>query len=244
MKYKKCPVCGRMNPVRNAICEGDDCGESLIGVSVVNYTPAEQQPQFLDHDVRTVDACSPDTGSSAESGGILSTASRSAVSGSGYMRQCPSCKRVFPYRHKRCECGTSLVGAPPYVTVPTASSAESEQQACQMPKHVYVLRSEDGHTEIELEDGADIIIGREAAGADYLEGRDFVGRRHARIIVSGDSVSLEHMGLNPTLVNGRELKKNVPYSLNEGDLLAFGAHPYQTAHPRAAYFRLRRKTVE
>jgi len=73
--------------------------------------------------------------------------------------------------------------------------------------------------EIALQEGENI-LGREREAAAWLDVHS-VSRRHARIVVSGDTATLEDLGSkNGTFVKGRPVTKPTP--LQDGDLLRIG----------------------
>ena len=218
MKYKKCPVCGKMNLLRSKNCTNEVCGTSLMNAEIVNSETEKTQGASMPAQV-------PD----------ISTDNRKQPSLA--VRQCPDCGRVLPYRIKKCECGASLIAVPPM-----ASDSPAPKPVASQPESCYAFRSEDGKCEIPLRDGEDIILGRDAICADYLSTKRFVSGSHARIRVLGSNLTIEHIGkTNPTLVNGVKIERESPYSLNEGDLVAMGAQPGQGVCDSVGYFRVIRK---
>ena len=73
--------------------------------------------------------------------------------------------------------------------------------------------------EFPLRPGGEIVIGR-SADLDMVLVEDMVSRRHARIVVSGDSVSLADLGsTNGTFVNGQRITEA---EIKEGDRILIG----------------------
>ena len=226
MKCKRCPVCGVENDIRKLTCE---CGHSLLSVRVTGSqivtgtTDMQVQPQNA-HDPAVREAMP--TGMATPA-----TVSNQGVS-QAFMKQCPVCGKIVPYNTPSC-CNRSLAGIPPYT--PTRQEQPEEEDKC----IIYVLRSEDGKSKIELSEGDDVIIGREATGSDYLQTKHFVGRKQVRVSVNDGYLSIEHIGTtNPTLVNQEKLLPNTPRCINNNDLIVLGAHPNQSPQPDAAYYRV------
>ena len=67
------------------------------------------------------------------------------------------------------------------------------------------------------------LIGRSAANADYVLNDESVSRRHARLQVAGDTLTIEDSGsLNGTRLNGVDLSQGQPQPVAEGATLALG----------------------
>ena len=74
-------------------------------------------------------------------------------------------------------------------------------------------------SEFSLGNTAEIIVGR-ASDLDMVLVEDMVSRRHARIDVSDEQISIEDLGsTNGTFINGEKIKKS---SLKEGDRILIG----------------------
>ena len=221
MKYRICPTCGHRNALSNKYCEQCD-GESLLGL-----------PIFDSEDIESSTSMESSAEQKSEDANLESAALRPK-----FVRVCPNCKKRHPYSSKTCDCGELLIAV-----LPTACDETSDYQIKQESdmKPTFLLRSEDGKSEIRLKDGDEIVLGRNASCAGYLEAKLFVSGEHAQLHVSGSSVTIEHIGrTNPTLVNGTMLARNSPYTLNDGDLIALGAQPEQGVHSYAAYYRFMR----
>jgi DNA-binding winged helix-turn-helix (wHTH) protein len=77
-----------------------------------------------------------------------------------------------------------------------------------------------GRREIALAAGENV-LGREAGAVAWLESAS-VSRHHARIVITGDTATLEDLGSrNGTRVGGREVKAPVP--LADGDQIELGS---------------------
>jgi DNA-binding winged helix-turn-helix (wHTH) protein len=73
--------------------------------------------------------------------------------------------------------------------------------------------------QVRLEDG-EALVGREPPIAVWLNSGS-VSRRHARLVVNGESVSVEDLGSkNGTYVNGRQVTSRT--ELHDGDTVRFG----------------------
>ena len=223
MKCKKCPICGAENSIQMRICTS--CGYSLLSVKVTNSQPAaveKEQDQTKESSAESI--------AESLSADVETPSSNSTPH--GFMRQCPVCGKILPYSTQIC-CGQSLAGVPPY-TPSECDNLEAKEKPV-----LFMLRSEDGKSEIELSDGDDIIIGREATCADYLQPKCFVGRKQARIMVNDGCLMIEHVGTtNPTLVNQEPLILNKPRRINQHDLIILGAYPNQSPQRDAAYYRV------
>ena len=67
------------------------------------------------------------------------------------------------------------------------------------------------------------LLGRSAAHADYVLNDESVSRRHARLRIEGDALTIEDCGsLNGTRLNGTDLVQGQPRPLAEGATLALG----------------------
>lgn len=212
MKLKRCPVCGKTNPLSCRICTDNSCGTSLLNAEIID---AEKDN---DRDVLPAEDIASDTTDKLTAPSLA-------------MRKCPNCGRILPYKIKKCDCGASMIAVPPLASTPPATQSQDQ--------YYFVLRSEDGKCELKLKDGDDIILGRNAACADYLSTKRFVSGNHARFRVSGRIITIEHIGrTNPTLVNEKIIELNAPYSLNDGDLVSMGAQPGQKISDLIGYFRI------
>jgi len=75
-------------------------------------------------------------------------------------------------------------------------------------------------TVVPLPAGAEVIVGRES-DLDLVLAEDMVSRRHAKLVVKGDEVTIQDLGsTNGTYVNGQKVKRA---KLAEGDRILVGA---------------------
>ena len=239
MKGKKCPACGTVNKVSNIVCSA--CREDLLRVPVTECDAAPAR-------------ASASRGGGSSSGQV---AGESAPAEGGFRRKCPDCGKLWPYSKTRCECGRSLFTVPVYKRSEKPNSQEMDAQAAEstpeetpvtdapgeqptpVGEYNYYLRAEDGKCEIPLPVGEEVVVGRSAAGAEYLKEKAFVSSEHAKFTAYEEGIVIEHIGhTNPTQVNGIELEPNVPYQTQAGDLIVMGVRNHQGYHPSIAYFRL------
>ena len=242
MKGKKCPACGTVNKVSNIVCSA--CREDLLRVPV---TECDAAPVGVTSRAKN----GPEEASGAAGQG------EAVKPGGGFQRKCPDCGKLWPYSKTRCECGRSLFTVPVYKRSEEPNSQETDAQAAEstpgetpvtdapseqptpVGEYNYYLRSEDGKCEIPLPVGEEVIVGRSAAGAEYLKEKAFVSSEHAKFTAYEEGIVIEHIGhTNPTQVNGIELEPSVPYQTQAGDLIVMGVRNKQGYHPSIAYFRL------
>ncbi|HUL57892.1 MAG TPA: FHA domain-containing protein [Anaeromyxobacteraceae bacterium] len=75
-------------------------------------------------------------------------------------------------------------------------------------------------TVVPLPAGAEVIVGRES-DLDLVLAEDMVSRRHAKLVVKGEEVTIQDLGsTNGTYVNGQKVKRA---KLAEGDRILVGA---------------------
>jgi DNA-binding winged helix-turn-helix (wHTH) protein len=118
--------------------------------------------------------------------------------------KCPSYIETIPRRGYRLVTQVTLETAtpPPSASVPAR----------------FKLEAEDG-TEIPLEDGENL-IGRSPDATIFIDTSE-VSRRHARIVVADDAVTIEDLGSkNGTFVRGKRLDR--PISLENADEIQIG----------------------
>lgn len=221
--------CGCVNPANGRECE--DCGASLIRI----------QPTYAEANTDSTDGVSERPGVAKV---ILPSAPKSEVkpaspvspSSGSPMRKCAKCGRLMPYSFSKCACGEPMFG-PPIMKV-------MEEPLAVAPPLSYYLRSEDGRYHLELKNDSDITLGRAAEASDYLSGKAYVSREHARIAVKAGNIILYNLSkTNPTLVNGKPIDQDSPFPLNDKDLIALGAQPEQSSEENAAYFRIIKKST-
>ena len=108
---------------------------------------------------------------------------------------------------------------------------------------LYELRSVDGECVVAV-DKPVIIVGREAELKDYLAGKVYVSRQHARFTVAADKVFVENLsGTNKTFVNNEEIAESTPTALSDGDEIGLGGKVISgNRQEKAAYFVIRVRT--
>ena len=154
---------------------------------------------------------------------------------------------MHPYNVQTCECGAPMA-AGEIVTddeVTDESYREikgSKESILQEESYSsdYVLRSEDGQTELTIHPGDELTLGRGYEFAPYLAEKLFVSTRHAIISLLEGRLRIMHIGnTNPTLVNGKRIEREKLYPLRDGDMIALGAQEGQAHVPKAAYLRVK-----
>ena len=213
MKIKVCPVCGFYNPVKEQYCQSPNCGASLLNTEITDDRETASAPV--------------QEGEPADKGTAV---------GPGTYRLCPECGCHVPPNTWKCgRCGCMLYGLPLVAEGKCTENSEAHEPI--FPD--YLLRSEDGRVSIPVHEGESVVVGREAAGAEYLADRFYVGRKHAKFHAAEGWVHITDMSsTNGTLVNGKALKADTPFKLSENDLISLGAKEGQEPLKNAAYFKL------
>lgn len=70
---------------------------------------------------------------------------------------------------------------------------------------------------------SEYILGRAATLSEYLTGKSFVSRRHAKLNLCNGVLFVENLSAtNPTFVNNEQLTDGQPYVLKDGDEICLG----------------------
>lgn len=104
----------------------------------------------------------------------------------------------------------------------------------------YVLTSLDGLYAFRVGE-RETLIGRESAMAEYLAGRAYVSRRHAKLTLERGELFAEDLNsMNHTFINGKAICEKT--KMEDGDELSLGGVCKDgTRQEGAAYFALRRE---
>lgn len=123
--------------------------------------------------------------------------------------ECPVCRTPNPPLEQFCiDCGFLL------------SEQPVEVEAAPETPSAGALRTPDGVREFPLHEGENT-VGRESA--DVLLTHNSVSRKHAKIVVSGGSVTIEDDGsTNGTYVDGTKVEPDAPVSAADGAEVRFG----------------------
>jgi pSer/pThr/pTyr-binding forkhead associated (FHA) protein len=102
---------------------------------------------------------------------------------------------------------------------------------------VFSLRTLDGSYRFTMT-GPSCILGRNADAGEYLAGKPYVSRQHARIIIAGGEAFIENLSdTNPTFVNDAVISRAVPTPLASGDEVGLGGKSLNgKRQDEAAYF--------
>ena len=142
---------------------------------------------------------------------------------------------------KTCDCGT----ANPPQTRKCISCGEdisdirpAPLQNTVAPKR-YALRSVDGEYMFEF-DKPVVVIGREAVMREYLLGKSYVSRQHAKVTVTDGGVFIENISTtNLTFINNIPVSSDAPTLLKSGDEIGIGGKVINGSRQnKAAYFIL------
>ena len=87
-------------------------------------------------------------------------------------------------------------------------------------------------------DRPEIVIGREAELQDYLGSKVYVSRRHAKILMNDEKVTIENLSnTNRTFVNNNQISNTDPTVLSDGDEIGLGGMEIDGERQKdAAYF--------
>lgn len=104
----------------------------------------------------------------------------------------------------------------------------------------YKLRSLDGAFCVEISKPL-AVLGREGELKEYLSGRPYVSRRHAKLTVADNKVYLENLSeTNHTYVNNTQIPDEIPVELSDGDEIGLGGKLInESRQDEAAYFIIR-----
>lgn len=137
-------------------------------------------------------------------------------------RVCEECGTANPAGARKCsQCGADIS----YITPVSAGGLRC------------TLASDDG-TEFELT-APITVVGREAALAEYLADKGYVGRKQAEFALTEDGLYIKNLGrTNGTFVNGERLG-DAARKLCGGEVIGLGGNPDSGRQPLAAYFTVK-----
>ena len=210
-KFKICPGCGRENPPSLLECRW--CEADLTGVRVTDAAEAQKAAQPTEAP-DTPDV--PDVPETPPAGGEQPA----------LVRVCSECGAANPPQARKCgQCGEDI------------SDVLPAPAPCAFP---WALESADGTFLAPLDRPA-CVIGREAALADYLGGKLYVSRQHARLTTRDGRVYIENLSqTNRTFLNNEEIPQGEPAEVRAGDEIGLGGKVIDGARQEmAAYLILR-----
>lgn len=142
-----------------------------------------------------------------------------------YVRIC-DCGCINSATVKKCiECGEDISDIAPTMNI--------QRDEC-----TFVMTSLDGNFVFEIKEG-ETVIGREHEMRDYLIGRSYVSRQHAKLIKEKDKIFIENLSkTNFTYVNDRRIVERTELKL--ADEIGLGGNKINgTRQDEAAYLVLR-----
>ena len=119
-----------------------------------------------------------------------------------YVRIC-DCGCINAPTSKKCtECGEDISDIAPTLNM--------QRNEC-----TFVMASLDGTYVFEIKDG-EVLIGREHEMKEYLMGKPYVSRQHAKLIKEADKVFIENLsGTNYTFVNNQRIAERTELKLDD-----------------------------
>ena len=148
------------------------------------------------------------------------------------IRICSECGAENPAQARKCQsCQEDISDIRPV-------RKEKHQEICAVRR---CLSSLIGDYALELPcEAGELILGRQAEMSDYLAGRQYVSRRQAKLIITGDQVIIEELShTNPTFVNNEPLTEGEKRTLCIGDEVGLGGKVIEgIRQEQAAYFVL------
>ena len=142
-----------------------------------------------------------------------------------YVRIC-DCGCINAPTAKKCtECGEDISDIAPTLNM--------QRNEC-----AFVMTSVDGTYVFEIKDG-EVLIGREHGMKEYLIGKPYVSRQHAKLIKEAEKVFIENLsGTNYTFVNNQRIAERTELKLD--DEIGLGGNEVNgKRQDEAAYFVLR-----
>lgn len=105
-------------------------------------------------------------------------------------------------------------------------------------ERLYRITSIDGEVVLQLECPSEHIIGRENELSEYLESKQFVSRKHAKLTSTREGLFLQNLSkANGTYVNNEKIDDNIAYKVCVGDEIGLGGLANQNGRQEhAAYF--------
>ena len=234
MLKKKCPTCKFLNEPGNMSCES--CGADLSPDDLISIDDNDSgdSPNVSQEEVD----------SSGAQGEAPKTVYRTSII-SNVRRRCSACGAIHKYTVQTCDCGAPMAAGEIVTDDEATDQTQCERKEFEATNPQaesysrYALRSEDGHAELAIHPGDELIIGRGYELGTYLTDKSFVSNRHAIISLLEGRLRIMHVGkTNPTLVNGNIIEREKLYPLRAGDMIALGAQEGQAHVPKAAYFRV------
>lgn len=151
----------------------------------------------------------------------------------GLIRVCPGCESRYSLAELECPvCGISPDGAPirdEALPDPVPHPARAIQggnglallMALTTPSKRFILCFDMVNLPIDHRTG----IGRDhdfCPIAEHLGKFRTTSRRHALVWIEGETLCVEHLGQNPTWINGQVCRHRHTYRLTDGDTVEFG----------------------
>lgn len=192
-KYKICPSCGHENAPNEVECV--ECGTDLMSVPVIDANKVA-------NDTTSMQTALPSEDADAEAS--LS----SSAAPSQYIKLC-ACGTVNPPNARECSaCGEDIS-----LILPTLRPETAEAH--------FTLNEVGGDYTFCIPCGC-IVVGREHAMREYLSGKHFVSRIHAKLTVEDGALYVENLSsTNYTFINNIKIPSGRS-RLQIGDELAFG----------------------
>lgn len=144
------------------------------------------------------------------------------------VKVCDSCGYHNSTNARKCvSCGEDISDI-----IPTGTVSESHE--VQEVPHI-ALCSVDGSFAFQIPAG-ETVVGREAAMAEYLNGKYYVSRQHCRFILRDSNLAVENLSrTNYTYVNNQRIDGEI--QLNDGDEVGLGGNQVNgKRQEQAAYF--------
>ena len=125
---------------------------------------------------------------------------------------------------KVCECGTEN---PPAARkcgacdedISDILPAPKAQNCCKQ----YVLAEVSGEYTYDVPNDGEIIIGRENVLKEFISGKSYVSRSHAKIVSDNENIYITNLsGTNFTYVNNEKISNNTPTILKANDEIGLG----------------------
>lgn len=218
-KVKICPSCGFAN--QPGILECTRCEADLTGVKLTEGVLQRAAESGQKEALRR------ETVESSQEGMPRQMEMDWMQEDMEYVRIC-DCGFQNRVSRRKCErCGEDLSDIAP---VPRCEQGKPEN---------YELCSHDGACHFPVPEG-ETRLGREYALKEYLSGKPFVSRLHARLLREGSHIYIENLNrTNYTFVNDRRIEGKT--ELSAGDVIGLGGiRENGNFQPEAAYFSLRK----
>lgn len=143
------------------------------------------------------------------------------------LKICPSCGLENPVNETMCgRCMADISSVEPVNDIDVSESKiinnpQLSSGATVIEKNDSLcFEAVDGSGKFYVESGA--VIGREAAGSEYLKKYQTVSRRHAQLKFNNSSWDIEDLNsTNGTWINERKIEANKANPIKSGDIVAF-----------------------